>query len=292
MKEFVDFHIHTTASDGNFSPAEVVTQAAIQGLVAIGITDHDTMDGVEDARRAGERLNMEIIPGIEFSAHFGDKEIHILGYYCRMDNIILQKILGRLKCDRHERMEKMVHKLNKLGIEVSFAEVLAKTKGNAIGRPHLAGVLCEKGYCRTLGEAFQRYIGYNLPAFVKRREFTPFEAIEVIHGADGIPVLAHPGTYGKIDYFPDLISSGLEGIEVFHPRNTVLVSYKYLKLALKHGLLITGGSDYHGAPQGQGPQLGDVQMDPSFLRKLKRRKGILKGTGRKNLIYRNEGFHL
>jgi predicted metal-dependent phosphoesterase TrpH len=279
--KFVDFHIHTSASDGSFSPAEVVALAAKANLSAIGITDHDTMEGVPDARLAGKQLNMEIIPGIEFSAHFKDAEIHILGYYCRSDNIPLQRTIGRLKDDRYERMRKMVYKLNKLGIRVSFAEVLAEVQGNAIGRPHLARVLCEKGYCQTLGEAFRRYIGFNSPAFVKRKEFTPAEAIEVIRGAGGVPVLAHPGTYGKVDFFPCLLREGLEGVEVFHPRNTMQISYKYLKLAFTYGLLITGGSDYHGGKEGQGPQLGDVKLDLSFLGRLKQRSKVLRELKRR-----------
>lgn len=275
--KFADFHIHTSASDGIFSPAQVVDQAARAGLGAIAITDHDTMDGVFEARIAGRQSGMAIVPGIEFSAHLGKIEIHILGYYCREDNITLKKTIERLRGDRFERMKKMVYKLNELGIQVSFDEVRAKVKGSAIGRPHLAGVLCEKGYCQTVEEAFKKYIGSDSPAFVKRKEFTPGEAIEVIRRAGGVSVLAHPGMYGKIALFPGLIGEGLEGIEVFHPRNTVQISYKYLKLALGSGLLITGGSDYHGGGIGLGPQLGDVKMDLSFWEILKLRSMEIKG---------------
>lgn len=261
---FVDFHVHTSASDGSFSPGEVVDRAAKAKLTAIGITDHDTMAGISGAVIAGRKYNIEIIPGIEFSTHLKYEEIHILGYYCRPDNVPLIKTINRLKSDRHERMEKMVDKINKLGLRVTFDEVLAEVKGKAIGRPHLARVLCKKGYCKDLGEAFARYIGFNAPAYVKRKEFTPVEAIEIIRGAGGVPVLAHPGTYGKVDFLSYLVEAGLMGIEVFHPRNSIQVSRRYFRYALKCGLLITGGSDYHGDKNGHGTRLGDVKIDLSF----------------------------
>lgn len=273
---FVDFHVHTSASDGSFSPGEVVARAAKAKLAAIGITDHDTMDGIYGAGIAGKKFNMEIIPGIEFSTHLKYEEIHILGYYCRSDDISLIKTISRLKSDRYERMEKMVYKINNLGLRVTFNEVLAEVKGKAIGRPHLARVLCKKGYCKDLDEAFARYIGFNAPAYVKRKEFTPVEAIEIIRGAGGVPVLAHPGTYKKVNFLPYLIEAGLMGIEVFHPRNSIQVSRRYLRYASRCGLLITGGSDYHGGKNGQGTRLGDVKMDPTFLKQLKRRGRALK----------------
>lgn len=276
---FVDFHVHTSASDGSFSPGEVVAKAAKAKLTAIGITDHDTMDGIYAAGIAGKKFNMEIIPGIEFSTHLKYEEIHILGYYCRADDTPLIKAISRLKSDRYERMEKMVYKINNLGLRVTFDEVLAEVKGKAIGRPHLARVLCKKGYCKDLGEAFARYIGFNAPAYVKRKEFTPVEAIEIIRGAGGVPVLAHPGSYGKVDFLPSLIEAGLMGIEVFHPRNSIQVSRRFLRHALRCGLLITGGSDYHGEKNGQGTRLGDVKMDLSFLKKLKQRSKALKRHG-------------
>ena len=273
--KFVDFHIHTSASDGSLSPEEVVAEAARASLSSIGITDHDTMDGLLRARAAGKRLNVEIIPGIEFSTHLKNAEIHILGYFCQEENIRLSKTIGRLKSDRYTRMEKMVYKLNRLGVRISFSEVLAEVKGKAVGRPHLARVLCKKGYCNSMEEAFAKYIGYHSPAYVKRKEFSPAEAIEIIHGAGGISVLAHPGSYGNMNFLPLLLRKGLMGIEVFHPRNTVQVSYRYIKLALKCGLIITGGSDYHGDKRGEGVQIGAVKMEEGFLQEIKRRCRLL-----------------
>lgn len=274
---FIDFHVHTSASDGTLSPKEVVAEAAKANLAAIGITDHDTLEGVSGARTAGKEFNVEIIPGIEFSAQFKENEVHILGYFCDEKNVSLTEVISRLKSDRYERMKKMVYKLNMLGVPITFQEVAEKAKGKAIGRPHLARVLCEKGYCVNFDEAFAKYIGYQCPAYVKRRKFTPAEAIEVIRGAGGVPVLAHPGTYERADFLPSLIRDGLMGIEVFHPRNNIHVSYRYLKLALKCGLIITGGSDYHGDKNGEGVRLGDAKMDLSFLDILKQRSKELRG---------------
>jgi len=273
---FIDFHVHTSASDGSLSPGEVVGEAAKANLAAIGITDHDTMEGIFSARTAGKKLNVEIIPGIEFSTHFKRNEIHILGYFCQEDNTSLRKTIDRLRSDRYDRMKKMVYKLNKLGVRITFDEVMAEVQGQAIGRPHLARVLCEKGYCKTLGEAFAKYIGFQSPAYVQRKEFRPVEAIGIIRGAGGVPVLAHPGTYEKVDFLPSLLRAGLMGIEVFHPRNNIRISYRFLKLALKCGLLITGGSDYHGDKNGEGTQLGAVKMDPFFLEEIKRLSRQLK----------------
>ncbi|MGI6307852.1 MAG: PHP domain-containing protein [Dethiobacteria bacterium] len=265
----VDLHIHTTFSDGSLNPVQVVKTAKEKGIVAVGITDHDTLEGIAPAETAGKSYGVEIIPGVELSTSKGEKEFHLLGYFCDPQNHRLKNFLEQMAASRHERIKKMITKLGELGVEIDLAEILAQTQGKAPGRPHLALALYRKGYCHTPAEAFEKYIGKGCPAYIKRYKLDFFQAIDLVRGAGGIPVLAHPGIYGEDRLIPGMVAEGLMGIEVFHPDHRSVDENNYLKIAQKHKLLVTGGSDYHGEGIGSAPAIGTVTIDYHYLKKLK-----------------------
>jgi len=266
----VDLHNHTNFSDGVLSPFQLVKAAKEKGIAALGITDHDTMEGIAPAEAAGQKYNLEIIPGIELSTSSWGKEFHLLGYFCDPSAQQLKNILDTMASDRQKRMKKMIARLENLGLAIDIREVLSQTKGRAPGRPHLASVLHQKGYCRTPAEAFQRYIGNGCPAFVERFKLDLFKAINSLHAAGGIPVLAHPGIYNGDRFISSMVKGGLKGIEVYHPDHSPKDEIRYRQLAQKYNLLITGGSDYHGGGIGTAPAVGTVTIGYHYLEKLKR----------------------
>lgn len=265
----VDLHVHTTFSDGNLSPWEVVEKGYNKKLQALGITDHDTMQGISGAQTAGRKFGIEIIPGFEFSTDYEGNELHILGYYCKQDNINLIEMLNTVKSSRFDRMVAMVEKIKKLGLKIDLSDILNTVKGDIFGRPHLAAVLCQKGYCKSSREAFERYIGKGCPAYVERFKVNTFEGIDMIVRAGGIPVLAHPGIYGADEMIPSLKNGGLSGIEVFHPDHDLDAIFRYKKIASDYNLIITGGSDFHGEEIGSASQLGNVTVGYSCVEKMK-----------------------
>ncbi len=272
----VDLHVHTNISDGILSPVQVVAEAARKKIAAVAITDHDTMQGMPSARKAGKKLGLEIVPGVELSVNYGQREIHILGFFCDPDNSYFKKSLEAFKFNRYYRMIKMIKKLKKLGINIELADVFKIVKGEMPGRPHLAVALYQKGYCKTPAEAFHKFIGPDGPAYVKRMKFNPFDAINIIRNARGIPVLAHPGLYGEDRIVPVLVNAGLIGIEVFHPDHTAFDKFRYYRLAKKYNLLITGGSDFHGFNIGSASSVGAITLSYSYLEKLKETNRIIK----------------
>ncbi len=272
---YVDLHIHTTFSDGLLNPCQVVEEAKKKKITAIGITDHDTMQGIACAETAGKKYGLEIIPGIELSTSYEDKELHILGYFCNPENSLLENTLEVVKASRYDRMRKMIDKLKKLDINIALSEVLEKAGGDMLGRPHLALAICQKGYSRTTAEVFAKYIGNSCPAYVERYRLCFQDALNLILGAGGIPVLAHPGLYKADQLIPSMVRMGLLGIEVFHPEHRIVDRYRYIKIARKYGLLITGGSDYHGKDMGSSDFIGTVRLDYKYLHKLKELKSVL-----------------
>lgn len=265
----VDLHIHTTFSDGTLTPYEVVEKGYYKNLSALGITDHDTMEGIAAAEIAGKKFGVEIIPGFEFSTDYEGNELHILGYYCSQDNAILTEILNIVKDSRFERMVSMVEKIKKLGLNIELSDILKTIKGDILGRPHLAAVICQKGYCKSSREAFQKYIGKDCPAYVERFKVNTFEAIDMIVKAGGIPVLAHPGIYDADELIPLLKNGGLSGIEVFHPDHDINAIFRYKEIASKYDLLITGGSDFHDQEIGSSTLLGNITVDYTCVEKMK-----------------------
>jgi predicted metal-dependent phosphoesterase TrpH len=260
-----------------------VRYARERGLQAIAITDHDTIEGNAEALDEGAKLGLEVIPGVEISAQFDLGSMHILGFFLDIEKKALKERLSLLQETRGKRNPRMAEKLRELGLEINFEEVLQASGGGQIGRPHFAQVLLKKGYVDTVQEAFDRYLGKGAPAYVDKFRFDPKEAMGLIREAGGVPVLAHPFTL----YIPshdqlnsligELFQFGLMGIEVYYPEHTKDQISLYEELAEKHGLLVTGGSDYHGievdkAAIGMGSP--DMKLPYSMVEDMKKALGL------------------
>lgn len=248
----VDLHLHTTASDGVMRPSEIVRYAKKKGLQAIAITDHDTIEGLEEGVSEGERIGFEVIPGIEISAEHAPGSMHLLGYFFDICHPLLKERLTYLQNARAERNPKIVAKLNDLGIRVTYEDVIRASGGGQVGRPHFAQVLLDKGYVNSFQEAFDQFLKKGAPAYVDKFRFTPKEALHFINKAGGVGVLAHPNTLGINGYgdlerlILELMEYGLRGIEVYYPEHSSLAVAQYGAIVERHGLLATGGTDYHG----------------------------------------------
>jgi predicted metal-dependent phosphoesterase TrpH len=275
---YVDLHMHTTASDGVMSPSEIVRYAKAKGLQAIAITDHDTIEGLEEGLLEGERIDFEVIPGIEISAEHSPGSMHLLGFFLDIHHPLLNERLGYLQKARAERNPKIVERLNRLGIELTYEDVLRASGGGQVGRPHFAQVLLEKNYVRSYQEAFERFLKKGAPAYVEKFRFTAKEAIHFINEAKGVSVLAHPNTLNMNGYSEleklilRLIQEGLKGIEVYYPEHSTLEVAQYKTLAERYGLLMTGGTDYHGIEKNGldiGVGRGDMRISYSIVEGLK-----------------------
>lgn len=264
----VDLHIHTTASDGLEAPGEVVARAVDKGLRAIAITDHDTVAGVSEGISAGSKLGMEVIPGIEINTNYRGNEVHILGYFLDCESPALLEQLGRIRKQRVERIGKIVGELNDLGFNIQMKEVLLTAGDSVVGRPHIARTLVKKGMVSSTDKVFDKYIGEGKVAFVPRYGLTPIEAIGLIKKAGGVPVLAHPGLMNCDGLIGKLVAAGLQGLEVYHSDHTAEQSSHYRRIADNYGLVITGGSDYHGAEL-KHRRIGTAVTDYESVKRLK-----------------------
>jgi predicted metal-dependent phosphoesterase TrpH len=260
---FVDLHSHSTASDGALAPAAVVEIAAQAGLVALALTDHDTLGGVAAAREAGERLGVRIVAGVELSLMDGDKEVHMLGLHItRVD--ALQAELEAVRDSRKSRAEQIVAKLNALGVPIDVGAVFAEAAGGAVGRPHIARALIAGGWVRDQREAFDRYLGAGRPANVEKQRITIADGIRLIHECGGLAVIAHPGGDGRRERVEPLVALGLDGLEVRHPGHSSEDMLRIAALADHFGLVKSGGSDWHGATSG--PRvLGGMRVPEEWL---------------------------
>ena len=246
----VDLHLHSTCSDGSSTPEEVVERAAGLGLKVISLTDHDSVNGVAAAQAAAEAHGIRVVPGSELSAKLDKYDVHILGYFLDPENERLIESLAKYRGERRNRAERIVKRLNRLGIRVLFEQVLAKADGAAIGRPHVADVLVEEGFCFSPNEAFNKYLGYGKAAYEEKYVMAPSEAVEVIQGAGGIAVIAHPVLYRSDEMLPALVEQGIDGIEVWHIKHGASEVQRYNAFADQYGLLKSGGSDCHGDSRG------------------------------------------
>ena len=265
-----DLHLHTTASDGMLSPQELVQKASHVGLDVIAITDHDTVGGIppalEEAKSFPELL---VVPGVEINTDTPQGEVHILGYSVDYRDPEFNRALEKLRNSRYERGRKMVAKLADLGVNIDWERVLELSGGGAIGRPHIAQVMLERGYISALGEAFTKYIGHNGPAHVKREKLTPLEAVGFILKASGLPVLAHPANIANLESFAsELKSAGMVGIEVYYANYNQSTIARLQALANKYNLIATGGSDYHGAELSVGAYIGSVNMPADTIERF------------------------
>ncbi|MDL1970133.1 MAG: PHP domain-containing protein [Candidatus Desulfofervidaceae bacterium] len=280
MKEseaLIDLHTHSTASDGSFTPKELVSLAKEVGLKAVALTDHDTVAGLEEFMQAGEKLGIETVPGVELSAHFEKGTLHILGYFLDFKDKYLLTELQKFQKARTERNPKIVKKLQDLGIPITYEEVVAASGGGQVGRPHFAKVLLAKGIVKSFDEAFERFLKKGAPAYVEKERIYPKECIELLLHAKGIPVLAHPFTLYLDNealeaFVKQLKDWGLGGIEVYYTEHTPKQVAFYLSLAQKYDLCITGGSDFHGKNKEEiklGFGYGNLRVPYRILEKLK-----------------------
>lgn len=282
----VDLHCHTTASDGGLEPEALVARAADLGLEVLAITDHDTTGALPVARAEARRWGITVVPGVEISTLNKREEIHILGYFVDLDNPELQALLARTREARRERAQKMLVQLSRLGLPIAWERVVEIAGDGSIGRPHVAATLLEAGHVSSWNEAFTLWIGRDCPAYVERYKLTPEEAIQLVRRSGGLPVLAHPFIYGRdgrrrkgldLSYWlPRLREAGLEGMEVYYPNYPRRTSRELLALAVRYGLSITGGSDFHGGMLNNG--LGSVAVPWAIWQGLARRHRLVQAS--------------
>ncbi len=268
MPDFVDLHIHTSHSDGRQTPQEVVDRALELRLKAIAITDHDAVTGYEEAAGYAVGKDIEVLSGVELSAARANDDIHILGYLIRPEDERLQETLQRFRDIRTDRAKKMVENLHALGIIVDFDEVLSVADGAPVGRPHLAQVLVDHDAVASYDDAFAKYLGLDGPVYVPKAKLTPAEAIDLIHQAGGVAVMAHPHLTDRDEIIPELVQAGLDGIEIFHPTHSGRTRKRYRQMAQKQGLIRTGGSDAHHR-SGRYGEIGVEKVPYEYVAELK-----------------------
>lgn len=262
-------HIHSNLSDGTHSPEEVVDLAKEAGLKTIALTDHDMVDGIEAAQRRGGQVGLEVLPGIEFTCEVPKAEIHILGYFIDWRSPELTSVLKKIQEDRVRRIYKIVEKLKTLGVQLEPEEVLALSGKKAPGRPHVARALIKRGAVGSFKEAFRRYLDFRASAYVSHYKLSPAEAIKLIRQIGGVAVFAHPAVSNCDEIIPELIGEGLRGLEVYYTGHNPGQTKRYLALARKYDLLVTGGSDFHGLDSGREVKLGELTIPDELVEKLR-----------------------
>jgi predicted metal-dependent phosphoesterase TrpH len=249
MTNGVDLHTHSTASDGLYSPSELLHRAHAAGLRALALTDHDSTEGIAEAAQAAHELGIEFVPGIEVNTDVHGGEVHVLGYFLEYEQPAFQAVLKRLRDARERRGERMVELLNEQGVHITWQRVREIAQG-AVGRPHVAEALMEAGYVSSIGEAFDKYIGNDCPAYVPRYKLSPEDAVRLIVSANGLPSVAHPfripGLPELRRWLPSLCRAGLVGLETYYGDYTPEEEQELLILAHEYDLIPTGGSDFHG----------------------------------------------
>lgn len=274
----IDLHVHSNASDGTYSPAELVNEAVRAGLSAFALTDHDTTAGIVEAAEAAKASGIELVPGVELSTEYEGKEVHVLGLYIDIENETLQKQMADFRQSRDNRNIFMLEKLRAEGFDITQEELEAKFPDAVITRAHIARYLLDKGYIPDMKTAFSEYIGDGCRCYVGRPKVTPMDAVDYIITAGGLPVLAHPVIYHMeqsklVHMIQQMKAHGLIGIEAIYSENSPADEQIYKTLARKENLLITGGSDFHGTnkPDIQlGTGRGQLYIPYSILEKIKK----------------------
>lgn len=262
-----DLHAHTSASDGALSPSALVNHAHELGLDVLAITDHDSVAGIPEAFQAAEGSPLILVPGVELSAVWEGRDVHILGYFVGYEDAQLLSHLEDLRDARRRRAETIVAALREAGYDISLESVLALADGGSVGRSHVARVLVNEGHAQNVTEAFRQLLGRGRPFYVPKDVRSPFDVLEVVRSAGGVPVLAHPGVTKVDDLIPSLVGVGLMGIEAYHAEHSVEDRDRYASLARSLGLIATGGSDYHG-PEVPKQDLGSVEIPESEVERL------------------------
>ncbi|MBI2858031.1 MAG: PHP domain-containing protein [Chloroflexi bacterium] len=275
MELRADLHVHSIASDGRLSPSELVRYAARVGLSVMALTDHDSAEGVAEAvETARQYPSLLVLPGVEINTDMPHSELHMLGFCMEYRDPVFQKELCGLRMGRLERGRAMVSKLAGLGIIIDWDRVQHLAGDGSVGRPHVAQAILESGYVKTLGEAFDRYIGREGPAYIEREKITPQKAVKLIIDAGGFAVMAHPHSFspGKIEeLLSELVPAGLSGLEVYYGNNKPADVEWLVSIAGKHSLLTSGGSDYHGFGGEKETGLGNADVPTGCIDKFLQR---------------------
>jgi len=273
-----DLHLHTTASDGALTPTEAVEAASKMGLTAIGVTDHDTVAGIDEALAASAEFGVEVVPGVEISTLYAKTEAHILGYYMDHHDPELLATFRSLTDARYNRGRMIVEKLNSSGVALDFSQVEQIAQGGAIGRPHVARAMVEAGIVGSMDGAFGKYLCEGGPGYVERFKVTPAEAVRIIQAAGGVACVAHVAKLKRDELIAELMEIGLVGIEASHPDHAAAGTRFYKRFAAKRGLIATGGSDAHclGDPRRGG--IGSVTVSYDVVLELKKAAGRLRDS--------------
>lgn len=276
----IDLHTHTTHSDGSATPEELIDKASAKGARAVAITDHDTVTALAEARAAAGRFGIEFVAGVEISAEFSPGTMHILGYCIDEASTAFREKLAELRRTREERNPQIASRLQSVGLDISYEEVVSTAGNEVVGRPHFARLMVEKGYVTSIQEAFDRFLKKGAAAYVEKARLSPVDSIELIHESGGVAVLAHPyqlklSSYEQVDQLvTELAGLGLDGIEAVYSRHSPAERANYAEIAVRHHLLVTGGSDYHGSYK---PDidivsgLGDLEVPYALLEAVKAR---------------------
>ena len=268
----IDLHSHTTASDGLLSPAALLDAAAAAGLTVLSITDHDTTAGYVEARALASRRPIDLVPGIEVSAVHDGRDLHVLGYFVDPASARLTVFLDRQRSDRRRRVREMADRLESLGYPINGTPIFEAAEcGRSVGRPQIADALVAAGHVRSRDEAFQRFLEHGGPAYVPRRGASPGDVIRIIHEAGGLASLAHPGVYKRDHVIEPLAAEGLDAIEARHSDHDPDTEARYRRIAARLGLLVTGGSDFHGHVAHRASSLGAVTLPPEDYARLRDR---------------------
>lgn len=270
MNKKVDLHTHTNYSDGFFTPKELLINAKKNGIDVISITDHDSVNGIREAIDIGKELGIEVIAGLEISSDIRDREVHLLAYFIDIDNAELEHYLSFFRTERVKRAHRIIQKLNALGLTISIEDVFEKAKNSAMGRPHIAQAMMERGLIKNYYEAFNKYIGNGCPAFEKKVHVSPQSAFKIINDAGGLSFIAHPGNMPE-EIIKELIEEGVDGIEVIHPSHSTQLTHYYRGIVNQYYLLESGGSDFHGGKREDEKNLGKYFTSYAKLDEMRKR---------------------
>ncbi|MEW5796488.1 MAG: PHP domain-containing protein [Candidatus Zixiibacteriota bacterium] len=276
MPSCIDLHLHTSRSDGVLSPRELLEEVRARKLVAFAVVDHDTIDGYRELADLIVPGDPELVSGLELSVATGNGDMHLLAYLFDSDHQELAETLETFREARNLRGRQMVERLNQQGLRLPFETVLEAAGGSAIGRPHIAEALVKNGLASSIEETFRKYIGNNCPAYIPKSMIRPPEAIALIHRAGGVAVLAHPYINDMHRHVPSLVRLGLDGLEIHHYSHDKQQVQELKRLAQKHGLLLSGGSDFHGRQEHEG-DIGADSVPVEYLEKLKSRALEIRG---------------
>ena len=268
MPPRIDLHMHTTYSDGFYSPLELIKLANERNLDIISITDHDSVNAIEEATTIGNDFGVTVIPGMEISTDIEDKEVHLLGYFIDVNHPELKKYLSFFRDERYHRAIRIVNKLNKIGLKITIDDVMSVAKSSAVGRPHIALAMVNLGFVNEYYEAFEKYLRDNGPAYERKIHVSPQSALKLISDAGGLSFIAHPG-HLKESILVNLINAGIDGIEVVHPSHNLYQQKFYRGIVSQYCLLESGGSDFHGGKKGDDNNLGAYLLQPQRLEEMR-----------------------